>query len=400
MKKSLIAIVLSVLILSASAYGVYTWFNSSSPSSPFNPSPVATSSPTAEPTSTYTPITSPTASSTVPPTTTPTNNSPVIMSLPSIPSTVTKKTDTYLLVSDCYGGTINVTLPINRIAVINSGFTEIIYALGCGDKLVGRDSYSTFPSAVDNVTVFYGSNGFSLEVLAELHPNVVLSDTRLSNETRTQIEQTLGIPVIIDNPSDSDRVESLVMSLGIMFNKEARAEALLDYMNNITNLVTTRLSTLKESDKPLVYYEWSKAWYSCSSAGLPHVMMTEAGGINLAANQTVTYPTLSPEYVLQCNPDVLVRIITSTAHNETDFITMRNSLMTRTGLSETTAVKEGHVYVMEGLLRTGIRNPLGLLTMAKFFHPALFSDLDPAAMQEDMFMTFIGEHAQGTYYYP
>jgi iron complex transport system substrate-binding protein len=397
LKKTLLAILLAVLILTASAYGVYNWFNTASPSSPSNTSPVATLSPTAEPSSASTPTTSPTAISTVSPTTTSTETT---IKLPGIPSTVTEITDTYVLVTDCYGGEVKVTLPVERIAVVNSGFTEIIFALGCGDKLVGRDSYSTFPSAVQNITVFYGSNGFSLETLTELDADLVIADSRVSNDTRTQIENTLGIPVIIDNPSDSNRVESLVMSLGIILDKEDRSEALLNYMNNITNIVTTRLSTLKESDKPLVYYEWSKAWYSCSSAGLPHVMITEAGGINLAANQTVTYPSLSPEYVLQCNPDVIIRIITSTTHNETDFITMRNSLMTRTGLSDTTAVKEGHVYVMEGLLRTGIRNPIGLLTMAKWFYPDLFSDVDPAAMQENMFMTFIGEHADGTYYYP
>jgi iron complex transport system substrate-binding protein len=295
---------------------------------------------------------------------------------------------------------VNVTLPVNRIACINNGFTEIIFALGCGDKIVGRDVYSTYPSAVENITVFYSASGLSLETLTELEVDLVIADSRVSNETRAQIESTLGVPVIIDNPSDSNRVESLVLSLGIILDKEDRAESLLNYMDNINNLVATRLSTLNESDKPLVYYEWSKAWFSCSSLGLPHIMITEAGGINLAANQTVTYPTLSSEYVIECNPDVVIRIITSTTHNQTDFITMRDSIMTRTGLSETSVATQGRIYVMEGLLRTGIRNPIGLLVIAKCFHPTLFADINPEAMQDEMFITFVGEHTPGTYYYP
>ena len=289
---------------------------------------------------------------------------------------------------------------MNRIACINNGFTEIIFALDYGAKIVGRDVYSTYPSIVENITIFCDASGISMEILAELNVDLVIADVRVSNDTKAQIESTLGVPVIIDNPSDSDRVGSLVLSLGIILDKESTAESLLNYMNNINNLVATRLSSLQENDKPLVYYEWSDAGRSCSNSGLPHVMMTEAGGRNLAANETLTYPTLSPEYVLERNPDVIIRIITSTIHNQTDFISMRDSLMPQTGLSEATATTEGRVYVMEGLLRTGIRNPIGLLFMAKCFHPTLFSDIDPEALQDEMFMIYVGEHITGTYCYP
>jgi iron complex transport system substrate-binding protein len=388
---SIITILLVAIILDASAYGAYSLY-----AQPSSPTPSATPSPTAEPTNPPHKTPTVTATSTPSPTTTPTKTPKPT----TTQSTVTESTPTYALVSDCYGGTVNVTLPVNRIACINNGFTEIIFALGCGDKIVGRDVYSTYPSTVENITIFYSASGLSLETLTELDVDLVIADSRVSNETRAQIENTLGVPVIIDNPSDSNRVESLVLSLGIILDKEDRAASLLNYMDNINNLVATRLSTINESDKPLVYYEWSKAWFSCSSLGLPHLMITEAGGINLAANQTVTYPTLSSEYVLERNPNVVIRIITSTAHNQTDFIIMRDSLMARTGLSETSAATEGRVYVMEGLLRTGMRNPIGLLVMAKCFHPTLFSDIDPEAMQDEMFMIFIGEHTPGTYYYP
>jgi len=266
---------------------------------------------------------------------------------------------------------------VNRIACINNGFTEIIFALDYGAKIVGRDVYSTYSSIVENITIFCDASGISMEILAELNVDLVIAD-EVSNDTKAQIESTLGVPVIIDNPSDSDCVGSLVLSLGIILDKESTAESLLNYMNNINNLVATRLSSLQENDKPLVYYEWSDAGRSCSNSGLPHVMMTEAGGRNLAANETLTYPTLSPEYVLERNPDVIIRIITSTTHNQTDFISMRDSLMAR----------------------TGIRNPIGLLFMAKCFHPTLFSDIDPEALQDEMFMIYVGEHITGTYCYP
>ena len=362
-------------MLSASAYGAYTWY--ASISSVTAPITTPTSPPTTEPTLESTPIPNTTTTLTATINPQPTATSTKTSKPPNLQSTVTETAETYVLVFDCYGGEVSVTLPVNRIACINNGFTEIIFALDYGAKIVGRDVYSTYPSIVENITIFCDASGISMEILAELNVDLVIAD-EVSNDTKAQIESTLGVPVIIDNPSDSDCVGSLVLSLGIILDKESTAESLLNYMNNINNLVATRLSSLQENDKPLVYYEWSDAGRSCSNSGLPHVMMTEAGGRNLAANETLTYPTLSPEYVLERNPDVIIRIITSTTHNQTDFISMRDSLMAR----------------------TGIRNPIGLLFMAKCFHPTLFSDIDPEALQDEMFMIYVGEHITGTYCYP
>lgn len=311
--------------------------------------------------------------------------------------TVTTQNITVTII-DVQGVSVNISLPVNRIVTLTNGVTEIIYALGCGDKVVGRDSYSTFPNSVLTVTVVYDST-LNMERLVELRPDLVIADVRINNELRGRIEE-LGIPVIIDNPSQSDRVVPIIRYLGIILGKEDTADKLIAFVNNINNLVKKRTENLNDSEKPLVYYEWNRAWFSVNSKGLPHKMITDAGGLNLAANQTATYPTLSPEYVLECNPDVIVRIITSTNHNLTDFQIMRQELMTRTELAETTAVKKGAVYVTDGFLRTGIRNPIGLLTLAKWFHPDLFADVDPTAIHKEMIKTFFGVDLEGTYAYP
>ena len=74
--------------------------------------------------------------------------------------------------------------------------------------------------------------------------------------------------------------------------------------------------------------------------------------------------------------------------------------MARTGLVGTKAVQNEDVYILSSALRTGIRNPLGLLTMAKWFHPDLFIDADPVALHNEMIQTFFGESLTGTYSYP
>lgn len=377
-RTGLIVSILVAVIVIASVYGGYIFLYSPQPSSP-------STSPSSSP------VVSPSPSSTASPSTT---------STPAPTETQPTPQNKTITVVDVTGTQVTIALPVTRIVSLQSGFTEIIYAIGAGDKIVGRDLYSTFPDSVLNLTVVYGSSGLSMETLTEMRPDLIVADTRINNDTRAEIESLLHVPVIIDNPSQTDRVKPIITYLGEILGKEERADALIKFMDGITDLVKDRVKDLKDDQKPLVYYEWVKAWYSCNNASLPHQMIIDAGGINLAANQTVTYPTLSAEYVAECNPDVIVRIITSQNHSITDFQSMRQELMNRTGLTETKAVKQGAVYVMEGLLRTGIRHPIGLLTLAKWFHPELFNDINLDEVHERLIQEFFGLPIEGTYAYP
>lgn len=304
-------------------------------------------------------------------------------------------------VTDVKGVTLTIPLPVNRIVAITSGVTDILFSLGAGDKLVGRDSYSTFPVEILKVPVVAGSSASpNIELIAGLEPDLVIADSMLSSDNRAKIEMLLGIPVIVENPSDSDRVTPLVKYIGAIVDKEKTAEKIVNFMNNITTLVKERLQNLTDNNKPLVYYEWNKAWFSCNKQSLPHQMITSAGGLNIAADQNVTYPTLSPEYIIERNPDIIIRMISSANHNITDFQSMHQELVSRPALRATQAVQNGKVYVLDSYFRTGTRNPLGLLTLAKWFHPDLFADVDPTAIHREMIQTFFGVTLEGTYAYP
>ena len=313
--------------------------------------------------------------------------------------TETDPETTIITVVDVKGVSVNVTLPVNRIVSLTNGVTEIIYALGGGNTIVGRDVSSTFPAEASDITVVYES-GLNMEVLMDLDPDLIIADARIDDDARAEIEELLEVPVIIDNPSQTDRVEPLITSLGLILDNPQTADELLGFISQYTNLVAERVATLTDDQKPVVYYEWVREWFSCNDASLPHQMLTDAGALNLAANQSSTYPTLSPEYVLECNPDVVLRILSSVNHTETEFQGLRDQIMNRTGLTETTAVQAGTVYVMDGYLRTGIRNVIGLVTLANCFHPDLFEDLDPNAVHEELVQMFFGTNLNGVYFFP
>jgi iron complex transport system substrate-binding protein len=406
LKKSLIAVILAALILSASAIGAYSLINTTSPSPSPTPNSTPTTNPTTSPTIYSTPnptdsTATPTDTPTVEPTSTTTapTASPSPSPTPYLNPIIVQQTSSYIIIKDSYGGNVNITLPVNRIVCITSGLNEILFALGAGGKVVGRDSYTTFTAALNLPIVATSSASPNSELIVQLNPDLIIADTMLNNATKATFESTLNVPVLVQSASQSSMVVPLTDAFGIITDKKQTSDELIQFMNNITNLVSTRVKTLTDSQKPLVYYEWSKAWYSSSSLGLPNQMIVDAGGINLAANETVTYPSLSPEYILERNPDIIIRQLSDQKHNATEYQVLRQEVMSRTALAGTKAVQTGKVYVFSSSVRTGITNPIGLLMLAKWFHPTLFADVDPTVLHAQMYQKFFGETLTGTYSY-
>jgi len=319
------------------------------------------------------------------------------------PSETAPQKETVTII-DALGVAVEVEVPVERIISLYSSLSEIICALGGQDRIVGRDATSNFPpSILEKPVVGESSYNPNLEVLLELNPDLVVSDSMLSDETRQTIEGA-GVPVFISTTGELDPRSTvtainftgqLIRNFGLILGEEEKADEIVDYMESYENLVNERIKNLTPSEKPLVYYEWYMSWYSCVTASVAH-----AGGINIAAEEPISFPTLSIEYVLEKDPDVIIRMISSPEHDVVDFETMREEILNRPVLSEVKAVKEGRVYVYDYVVWTGTRLPAGLLYWAKWFHPSLFEDIDPAAIHKELIQRFFGIELEGVFAYP
>ena len=293
------------------------------------------------------------------------------------PSAATYSKGTVVSVVDANGDVVNVTEPVTRIVCIDDYSSEIICALGCENRIVGEDSTANFPSSVTAIPSVGQTYRPSVEQILELQPDLVVSDGPLNyydNQTLSQIEAA-GIPVYLSNSLNPvpnpysnetiiDTTCSLITQLGIILNEQANATKIVNYMQTYNNLVKDRIATLTASQEPTVYFEWYFEWET-----EPAPWIAQAGGINIAANESNFISTLSPEYVTQANPDAIIDMISSTGHNQTDFMTARDELMGRPALQDTTAVKEGNVYVIDGTIYGGISCLQGYLQMGKVASP-------------------------------
>lgn len=305
-----------------------------------------------------------------------------------------------IVVVDCKGVKVTLQAPAKTVISLSSGMTELIYALGCGDRIIGRDSYSIFPPDVLNKPVVAPHSYHPpLEKILELKPDLLVSNTNLvydENETRKTLEAA-GIAVYVDETSTPDRVKICIANLGVLLGVEDRAQEIISFIESYERIVQDRVKDLKESEKPRVYLELFREWNTVAKRSVGHKLLEFVGGSNIAADLPTPYPIVSPEFVAEKNPEIIIRMKMS---GDPDYPLLRQQIMNRTALMGVDAVKNGKVYIYDPELMQGVRYPAGILYWAKWIHPNLFEDIDPEAVHKELSLKFFGLELEGVYAFP
>jgi len=212
--------------------------------------------------------------------------------------------DNPFTIADDRGVPVNFPRTPQRIVSLGSSYTEVFFAIGADQQLVGRDSSSKYPAAASNLTDCGGYySTLKMEVLISLQPDCVVTWTSARNYIPTI--ESFGIEVLAFNPTSIAGVEKVIFELGNLTAKINEAKALVKNMNDRMHLVTERIKDIPLSERPLVYYELT----SKSSVGkntMTNDIIIAAGGRNIYANSTVQYPPFSAENIIRSNPGVIL----------------------------------------------------------------------------------------------
>lgn len=287
---------------------------------------------------------------------------------------------------------VKLKLPINNIISLSSGITSLICAFGDEDKIIGRDSYSTFPSGVLPVDeVAKSSAAPNIELILEKKPDVVFTDSQIHDEEIAKLADC-EIPVVTDVTSDPERIFFLIRNMGLILDKKEKAEEIIDFMEGYLDTVHERISDLdlKEKALPKVYFESHSEYKSASSQTSYHKTIVEAGAINIAASELSKLPVLSPEWIIEENPDVIIRRVSGDESYE-EMKALRDEIASRPGFRNIAAVQNGKVFIIKSDVFMTLRYPIGLLYYAIYFHPDIFGDINPVKAHRDLIIKFLGE---------
>jgi iron complex transport system substrate-binding protein len=277
-----------------------------------------------------------------------------------------------------------------RIVSLSPSNTEILFAVGAGDKVVGVTDYCNYPTDVearieaDKIAKVGGYWNPSIETIASLKPDLVLVSTAQctvkTNNCKTNCNRRceitikvanrlkgLGLNVMTLAPHSMNDVLDDILLVGRTTGNSTQAVNFVKNLRQRIDTVVTNSKTL--SDKPKVYFEvWNNPYISVNSGTWIGNLISLAGGANVFGEAVSEWPIIQSEDVIQRNPDVMVfPVIPGVPRFWGSFEDVKK----RPGWKSISAVRNGSLYEVprDCISRPGPRLVESLEMLAEMIHP-------------------------------
>lgn len=240
-------------------------------------------------------------------------------------------------VRDDLGRTVRVPLKIERAISLAPSLTEMIFAVGAGEKLVGVTTYCNYPPETASIEKIGDTQTPNIEKIIALQPQVVFVSTASQLEAFTKTLEAQGIAVYVSNPKSLDEIFQAMLRLGELFGTTEKAEA-------VVSKLRVRVSLMRHEDgfaepeaerkiRKRVFVQISNdPLFTIGKDSFLTQALEYAGGISVTRDVPTAYPKLSKETASALDPEVI--ILSDSEDNKESNAVFKNS----------TAVKNGRVY--------------------------------------------------------
>jgi iron complex transport system substrate-binding protein len=270
--------------------------------------------------------------------------------------------------TDDIGNTVEIEGSVERIVSLAPSNTEIAFALGLGDRVVGVTEFCDHPPEALEIAKI-GDMEPNLEQIVALDPDLVLGIGGEPVSPAIGQLQGLGLTVLVLEPTDLESMYHDIDLMGQATGVEEQAAELVADMRARVEAITS--VTADVADRPVVFYE-----LDATDPGRPWTVgpnswhdefIQMAGGVNLAGTQESAWVQLSAEEIVAQDPEVIIL-------GDAAWGVSPESVAERPGWEVISAVQNGRVYPIDDNLvsRPGPRVVEGIEELARLIHPELF----------------------------
>lgn len=267
-------------------------------------------------------------------------------------------------ITDEAGRAITVPDTVTRLVSLAPNLTEIVFAIGAGDRLVGRTTYCNYPAEAMKTEEVGDTLKPSIEKIIALRPQVVFVSTASQLEAFTSELETHHIAVYVTDSHDLEGVFRSIERIADLLKRRPQADELLKQLRARVAAVEEKV----KSQPPVkVFYQVSdEPLYTSGREAFITDLIRRAGGISVTADVPGAWPRYSAESALAARPDAIV-LPTGGSLGDT------NSNVA-SALKRSPAVANGRVYKINAdhLSRPGPRSVDGLEDLARALHPEVF----------------------------
>ncbi|WP_426197610.1 cobalamin-binding protein [Massilia sp. DWR3-1-1] len=206
-------------------------------------------------------------------------------------------------VRDDDGNLITLKKPAQRIIAMAPHVTELLYAAGGGDRIVGAVSYSDYPAAAKLLPRIGDNRQVDLERVIALKPDLIVVWLHGSSARQVDLLRKLNVPIFHSEPKKLDGIADSLIRLGQLMGTENVANAVAADVRGQFAALAQKYG--KRSPVRLFYQVWDKPLYTLSNGSIVSDAMRLCGGVNVFGALSVTAPVVGVEAVLQEDPEAI-----------------------------------------------------------------------------------------------
>ena len=277
-------------------------------------------------------------------------------------------------VEDQMGRVVKLEKFPERIISLAPSNTEILFALGLGDKLVGVTDFCDYPPEAQEKPKIGGFSTPNIEEVVALSPDLILAAQRHEAEIIPALEGR-GLTVFAVDPRNIDEILEAITLVGEIAGQEEEASQLVTEMSNRIKAVTDKTDNLPQSQRLRVFYmTWDDPLTTAGGDTWYEELIVKAGGINIFQDLTGGHVSVSLETVIVANPQVIITGVGMGTGGDNPL----QFALTEPRLAGVDARINNRVYAVPTDLsgRAGPRIVEALELFAKCIHPEIFGSVE------------------------
>jgi iron complex transport system substrate-binding protein len=209
-----------------------------------------------------------------------------------------------IVVTDVGGSSIKLAVPARRIVSLAPHITELLFAAGAGDRVVGNVDYGNYPPAAATLPKVGSYSRLDLEAIVALKPDLVLAWESGNAPASLARLRSLGLTVHLSETHHIEDIAGELERIGLLAGTGTTANAVAKAFRERYAKLIVRYSQRPPVD---VFYQiWKQPLMTVNGQQIISDAIRLCGGRNVFAQLPILAPTVTVEAVIAVNPEVIV----------------------------------------------------------------------------------------------
>ncbi|MDP1735215.1 MAG: cobalamin-binding protein [Sulfuritalea sp.] len=209
-----------------------------------------------------------------------------------------------IVVIDASGASIKLAAPARRIVSLAPNITELLFAAGAGDRVVGNVDFGNYPPAAKALPKVGAYSSLDLEAIVGLKPDLVMGWETGNAPASISRLRAMGLTVHLSEPKRIEDIAGELEQIGTLAGTEATASAAANAFRQRYAALATRYS---QRPPVTVFYQiWKQPLMTVNGKQIISDAIRLCGGRNVFSQLPTLAPTITVEAVIAANPEVIV----------------------------------------------------------------------------------------------